>query len=72
VIERLDAGQELEVRAGYRETHSAPSHGAAIEALYVRFTEKFGVSREALRHVVTLELAENKKQYNRKGCNTKS
>ncbi|MGO9031848.1 hypothetical protein [Mycobacterium sp.] len=72
MIERLDAGQELEVRAGYRETYSAPSHGAAIEALYVRFTEKFGVSRETLRHVVTLELAENKKQYNRKGCNTKS
>jgi hypothetical protein len=31
----------------------------------VRFTEKFGVSRETLRHVVTLELAENKKQYNK-------
>lgn len=65
MIERLDAGQELEVRAAYRETYSAPNHGAAIEALYVRFTEKFGVSRETLRHVVTPELAENKKQYNK-------
>jgi hypothetical protein len=65
VIERLNADQELEVRAAYRETYSVQNHGAAIEALYVRFTEKFGVSRETLRHVITLELAENKKQYNK-------
>jgi hypothetical protein len=65
MLERLNADQELEVRAAYRETYSAQNHGAAIEFLYVTFTEKFGVSRATLRHVVTLELAENKKQYHK-------
>jgi hypothetical protein len=62
-MERLNADQELEVRAAYRETYSVQNHGAAIQALYVTFTEKFAVSREALAEVITLELAENKKLY---------
>jgi hypothetical protein len=65
VIEQLNADQELEVRAAYRETYSVENHGAAVEALYVSFTEKFGVSRETLRQIVTLDLAENKKQYSK-------
>ncbi len=65
MIKRLTAGQEFEIRAAYRETYSAQNHGEAIEALYVKFTENLGVSRETLRKVVTRELAENKKEYNK-------
>jgi hypothetical protein len=63
VIERLTAGQRATFRRAYRDAYAESDNYARLDALYTKYEDLYGVSRDALLEIVTEDHRRNREHY---------
>lgn len=63
MIERRTAAQKSRVRKAYREAFTATDRLRAVNDVYAKFVELYGVSRETLRQIVVEDHKRHEVEY---------
>jgi hypothetical protein len=63
VIERLTSDQKAKFRKAYRDAYAASDSYAVLDALYTKYQDLYGVSRETLVEIVTDDHRRNREHY---------